>query len=334
MSSRYARLLAFVEAEIARRDAAPAGVLAPSDYWKDYNAFSSYIRRLPDDELVHIRRHTWHLTGDRYTTYHFISARKRREIIAQYESQLPRLGDFRPQEPAQGIGVDTPYGRLNSGILRYSVVMGDLMRSGLLARGGAPRVLEIGGGYGGLALLVQQFNPGAAYVICDLEESLFVQGVFLMQHLGDERVRFGDAAALEAPRAGEVVLLPQSRADLLERLRFDFALNQQSMQEMTPAQVERYCEILSACTARYYSCNRRSHGAGVVREKGLIANLHEYLAGRFPVLWDSTTEASPLLRASLRHKAVRKLTSAFGGKSFLPQGEAALRRFVYRCGAS
>ena len=331
MNSRFSPILAFVREEIARRDARPAGVLAPSDYWKDYNAFSSYIRSLPDEELAHIRRHTWHLTGDKYTTYHSISGRKRREIIAQYEAELPRLGDFRPQEPANGIGVDTPYGRLNSGILRYSVVLGDLIASGLLDRQAPRRVLELGGGYGGLALLCLQFNPRIAYVICDLEESLFVQGVFLSQHLGDDKVKLGEPAEF---LPGHVHLVPQTRADALEKLRFDLAINQQSMQEMTTAQVERYCQILEKCAARFYSCNRRSHGAGIVETKGLIPDVHAYLAGRFPVLWDSTDHVSPLARLCLRHKLARKLVTAFIGKSFLPKGEAAFRRFVYRCGAS
>ena len=326
--SRFAHLLAFVQEEIARRDALPAGVLIPSDYWKDYNRFSSYVRTLPDEELQYIRRHTWHLTGDRYDHYHFISDRLRRQIVQQYESTLPQLDGFRPQEPPDGIGVDTQYGRLNSGILRYSVVLGDLLSAGLLAREGALRVLEIGGGYGGLALLCLQFNPRVAYVICDLEESLFIQGVFLSRHLGADRVKLGLPAALEP---GCVYLAPQTRAEGLQDLRFDFALNQQSMQEMTLPQVEHYCSILEHCAGRFYSCNRRSHGASIVRGKGLVADLHQALARRFPVVWDSTDHVSALARQCLRHKLVRKLVTAFIGKSFLPIGEAGLRRFVYRC---
>jgi putative sugar O-methyltransferase len=328
--SRHAQLLAFVQQEIARRDALPAGVLAPSDYWKDANGYSSYVRTLPDEELKHIRRHTWHLTGDRYDTYQFISERQRRRIIAQYESTLPQLGGFRPHEPDGGIGVDTPYGRLNSGILRYSVVLGDLIGAGLLSRENAPRVLEIGGGYGGLALLCLQFNPRISYVLCDLEESLFIQGVFLSQQLGEGRVKLGLPAS---PEPGTVHLVPQTRAGELAGLRFDFAVNQQSMQEMTLAQVEHYCDLLSKCAAKFYSCNRSSHGAGVVRDKGIVADLHGALARRFEILWDSTDHVPALARACLRHKALRKLVTAFIGKSFLPAGEAALRRFVYRCQA-
>jgi putative sugar O-methyltransferase len=326
--SRFAHILQFVQSEIARRDAAPAGVLTPSDYWKDYNRFSSYVRTLPDEELRYIRRHTWHLTGDRYDHYHFASDKLRRRIIAQYESTLPRLGGFQPQEPPDGIGVDSPYGQLNSGILRYTVVLGDLIEAGLLAREGAPRVLEIGGGYGGLALLCLQFNPRIAYVICDLEESLFIQGVFLTRHLGAERVKLGLAQGLEP---GQVALVPQSRAEMLAGERFDFAVNQQSMQEMTLAQVEHYADLLGKCAERFYSCNRRSHGAGIVRDKGLVADLHQALARRFDLLWDSTESLPPLARLCMRHKLARKLVTAFIGKSFLPVGEASLRRFVYRC---
>jgi len=332
VTSRYAHILAFVNQEIARRDANPPGVLAPSDYWKDYNRFSTYVRTLPDEELKYIRRHPWPLPGDQYMTYHAISGRTTRAIVRDYESNFPRLGDFRPHEPPDGIGVDTAYGRLNSGILRYSLVVADLNAGGMLRRSGALRVLEIGGGYGGLALMCLQFNPQISYLVCDLEESLFVQGVFLSQHLGAERVKTvrgeGD---LDELRPGTVYLLPQSRAEALERLRFDLAINQQSMQEMTPAQVSRYCEILEKCADRFYSCNRRSHGRSVVEAKGLIADLHAFLADRFEILWDSTDQLPFLARVCLRNKPVRKLVTAVIGKGFLPEGEALLTRFVYRC---
>ena len=114
-------------------------------------------------------------------------------------------------------------------------------------------------------------------------------------------------------------------------MRFDLAINQQSMQEMTEAQVARYCEILLNCAARFYSCNRNRHGMSIVKDKGLIENLHAYLGARFAVEWDSTDHTTTLVRVSQRHKLVRKLISAVIGKSYLPQGERALRRFVYRC---
>lgn len=333
MASQFEHIRAFVEEEITRRDAAPAGVLSPSDYWKDYNRFSSYVRTLPDHELKRIRYHTWHLTGDRYDSYHFIGRRQKRELIAEYETLLPRLGGFRPHEPAGGIGADTEHGRLNSGILRYACVLGDLHSSGHLKRQDAWKLLEIGGGYGGLALMCLQFNPQLAYLICDLEESLFFQGVFLSLHWGADRVHpvRGEAGDWDALQPGHVYLLPQSRAGTLERLRFDLAINQQSMQEMNQPQVARYCDILEKCADKFYSCNRRSHGAGVVESKGLIANLHDFLAGRFEILWDSTDHVPPLARVCLRHKPVRKIVCAFLGKGFLPKGEALLRRFVYRC---
>lgn len=335
MSSRFAHIASFVQKEISLRDALPPGPLAPSDYWKDYNQYSAYIRTLPDEELKHIRRHTWHLTGDAYPVYLSMSDRRRRKDIAQFETVLARLDGFRPQEPAGGIGMDTPYGLINSGIQRYAVALADLYGAGELARSGRRRILELGGGYGGLALLCLQFNPELSYVICDLEESLFVQGVFLTQQLGEDRVRLvrGEDGDLAALQPGHVYLLPQRRAAVLEDLRFDLAVNQQSMQEMTLAQVERYCGILEKCASRFYSCNRTRHGRDIVRDKGLVANLYETLAARFPIVWDSTDHVAPLARLCQRHRILRKLVTTVIGDGFMPKGEAVLRRFVYQCRA-
>ena len=333
MSVSFDHLKEFVTAELAHRKAQPAGVLSPSDYWLDYNRFSSYVRTLPDHELKSIRHHTWHLTGDIYTSYHFISNRLRRQVLAEYQALLPALGGFKPAEPEAGIGLQTEHGLINSGILRYSLVLGDLHGHGFLPRTGAKRILEIGGGYGGLALMCQQFNPEISYVICDLEETIFFQGVFLTLHLGPERVHLvrGENGDLENLQPGHVYLLPQTRVAALEKLRFDLALNQQSMQEMTRPQVERYCDVLEKCADRFYSCNRKSHGAGVVESKGLVADLHNFLASRFRVVWDSTEHISSLARVCLRHKLVRKVVCTFIGKSFLPKGEALLLRYVYHC---
>ncbi len=334
MASRFARIREFVEQEIGHRKAAPAGPLSPSQYWLDYNQYSSYVRSLPDEELRFLRRHTWHLTGDRYDFYHFISRRAKRDLESLYESLLPQLDGFRPQESPDGIGVDTRHGRLNSGIVRYAQVLADLHATHLLRRAGAQRVLEVGGGFGGLALMCLQWNPSLAYVLCDLEETLFFQGVFLTLHLGEERVNLvRQAADLAALEPGHVYLLPQARAAALEGLGFDLALNQQSMQEMTAAQVDRYCNILEKSSLRFYSCNRRSHGTGIVEEKGLVPDLHRFLAERFLVEWDSTEHVSVLARLCLRHKLVRKLVTGLIGTGFLPRGEALLSRFVYRCEA-
>lgn len=333
MSVSFDHLKEFITAELAHRKAQPAGVLSPSDYWLDYNRFSSYVRTLPDHELKFIRHHTWHLTGDTYAKYHFVTRRLKRELIEIYEDLLPELDGFRPVEHFDSIGVETQHGKLNSDVVRYGRVLADLYSGGFLARTGVRRILEIGGGYGGLALQCLQFNPEIAYVICDLEESLFFQGVFLMLHLGPDRVHLvrGENGDLDNLQPGHVYLLPQTRVAALEKLRFDLALNQQSMQEMTRPQVERYCDVLEKCAAQFYSCNRKSHGAGVVESKGLVADLHDFLAGRFRIAWDSTEHISPLARACLRHKLLRKVITALIGKSFLPKGEALLLRFVYDC---
>jgi hypothetical protein len=330
--SRFAHIRAFIDAEIARRDAQSAASQSPSDYWKDYNRYSAYVRTLPDEELKSIRHHTWHLTGDRYDVYLSMRSDSLRYLIGLYESSLPRLGGFRPQEPADGLGIDTQYGRLNSGIVRYAVVVADLHSAGQLPRKGPLRFVELGGGYGGLALMCMQFNPDLSYVICDLEETLFFQGVFLSLHLGADKVKLirGEGGELDNLQPGCVYLLPQSRAAALQSANFDLAINQQSMQEMTEDQVERYCELIAKCADKLYSCNKRQHGSTIVREKGLIKDLHGFLGRRFPILWDSTDDLGVLARLCIRHKWLRKAVTFVIGSSFLPAGEAALRRFIYR----
>lgn len=284
----YERIRTFINQQIELRDRRGCPVHNPSRYWQDFNKFAGYVRRLTDEDLKHIRYHTWHLTGDTYLTYIF-NPQQIPYLMEEYLKLAASLDGFKIDEPEDGLGYDTDYGKVSTDLLRYMRVLSDLYTHGKISREEGVKVLEIGGGYGQLARVFLSFNRGSSYVICDLEETMFFQGVYLSNTLGADKVRFltGEEPFDFKFAPGTVYLLPQHRTDALRQYRFDLAVNQQSMQEMTQEQVDHYLDLIKQSCRYFYSCNLDQHISFIVSRTGIVTALNDYLASQFAVEWSS-----------------------------------------------
>ena len=104
----------------------------------------------------------------------------------------------------------------------------------------APRIIEIGGGYGALAYAIMSAYPNAEYWICDLPESLMFSGLYLSM-VQDQSVRVKQT---ECQAEKGVNLLPNYYFPFLDQ-QFDLAINTLSMSEMSVNQVSTYSEGLA-----------------------------------------------------------------------------------------
>lgn len=332
------------------RDGVP-DYLKPSKYWLDFCKFSAYVRTLDDQELRRIRYHTWHLTADNYQVYYFISDLNRRCLLEEYEYLIGCLGTGRHLgEGESGIGFDTPWGKINKDLARQLQVLVDLRRHDAFPSDRPQTVLEIGGGFGGLAATMMRYNPATACVLLDLEETLFFQAVNLSNAFGRGAVVLcDDRRPMPAPEAGKFYLVPQARGRLVEPLRFDVAVNQQSMQEMSEAQVDHYCDLLEKTTARFYSCNLDHHVLLLRSEKRIVTSLNALLLKRFGrPLWDSYRDCSSITRLGrrwgrvktvadllksvvVRSRAASRLYLALWGEPVRRYSDVNLRRLIFRC---
>lgn len=104
-----------------------------------------------------------------------------------------------------------------------------------------PVIVEIGGGYGALALAFSQIlDDDVLYIICDIPESLMFSGLYLA--LAERRVHVAGNGVVDADRGG-IVLVPNYRFnDLAGALsgNVDLAINTLSMSEMSVHQVKTY----------------------------------------------------------------------------------------------
>ncbi len=272
MIDYYKRVHEFVLRTIATRNELRTDRV-PSIYWMDFAKNFRYVYDLTPTELLRIRYHTYHLTSDSYLTYYFADDAYR-EILRKGYRYLVGGADLIPLEEGEdGVGVETEYGRISHDLLRYLGVMSDIKRAGLLEATGHDVVLEIGGGYGGLARAHLMQAPDTSYIICDLEETIFFSAIYLGNFIGAEKIHLMDVNLNnEELRPGHVYIVPQSHIELLDAIQADYAISQQSLQEMTLSQVQFYLQWLVKHAGHLYSCNIDSHG-NLALDKKLVTRL-------------------------------------------------------------
>jgi len=104
-----------------------------------------------------------------------------------------------------------------------------------------PIILEIGAGYGALALALKYALPMATYVIIDLPDSLALSGCYLTTRQSAPVI----VAAGEPLLPGSIALCPATALDRLPSLSIDLAINTLSFAEMAEVEVERYARFLA-----------------------------------------------------------------------------------------
>lgn len=121
----------------------------------------------------------------------------------------------------------------------------------------SPRFLLIGDGYGVLGGLLRQAIPAAQITYVDLGQTLLFQSHY-MQGMHPEATH---VMVDQNPgwQTATFAYCPSERAEQLAEVRFDVAVNVASMQEMAPAVVARYFDLMRR-TLRpanlFYCCNR------------------------------------------------------------------------------
>lgn len=108
-----------------------------------------------------------------------------------------------------------------------------------LAGKGAPLILEIGAGYGGLAWYLKQRFQDATYLIVDLPQSLLFSGCYLAVAVPGVEVQvFSPENRIIPP--GSITLIPNHLLPALPRSAVDVAVNTLSFAEMPKDTVIEY----------------------------------------------------------------------------------------------
>lgn len=143
-----------------------------------------------------------------------------------------------------------------------------IIRFGKPVLGDSPVILELGGGYGGMAVKLKTFWPKAKIYLMDLPEVLAIQAFYIQSCFPEAKV-----AMLEDIDDGDIVskadfvFLPGWRMDLVPDGSVDLATNVRSMMEMSRSVINIYFFELQrvvrngglfACMNRYYKGNEET----------------------------------------------------------------------------
>ena len=193
----------------------------PSIYWADFAKNFRYVYDLSAVELKRIRHHTFHLTSDSYLSYYFASEDFKSIILKGYNFFI-KIGKLALiDEGKDGIGVNTKFGIISHDLVRYLGVVCDLFVAGVFNKKKSI-IMEIGGGYGGLARSILINNSKSSYFIIDLEESLFFSYIYLSNKFGAQKVHL--VKKILKPYqilSGHIYIVPQSKIKFIDEIHFN-----------------------------------------------------------------------------------------------------------------
>jgi hypothetical protein len=138
-------------------------------------------------------------------------------------------------------------GRRPNDLIYLSYYYSNLL-AGLIPDGVIETVLEIGGGNGNLASVLLHQRPGVRIILVDLPETLEVAFAYLSHLFPSSRILLPNEVAGAIPESYDVALLTPEQTDLILDGSIDLAVNTDSFQEMTHAQIVRYFDLFDRST--------------------------------------------------------------------------------------
>ena len=135
---------------------------------------------------------------------------------------------------------------------------------------GQLRVIEIGGGYGGLSAKLKKLFPLAKITIIDLPHAGLLQAYYLNQALPMCRLEVIPLQASSLNKSSndstsDFRLIPSTRLDLIQNEEFELVVNTRSFMEMDRKTIHSYFDFIQR-TLRvggvFFNCNRIWKNAG------------------------------------------------------------------------
>ena len=276
----------------------------PAEIWVEALSMFDYVINLSPDNFRKIRFHTGLITGDNPLSHWHqfppvdpgsFARRIDYEFFTEDVSQQYWLSEPPTPQIPRPIGVEYRGKIINADISRYQHCVSALVTSGISAhlscRSSRNLMVEIGGGYGGLAHQVGLvLGNNTTYILMDLPEMLLFSGGFLLCNNPGKRVYiYHPATFTEEFLAKQIfefdfVLLPNFVLPQLYKLEaIHLLLNMMSFQEMDRVQIEEYLDFGRAKLDGFVFCNNLDrHPYNVALSSSSVASLLDERFDLFP----------------------------------------------------
>lgn len=189
------------------------------------------------------------------------------DVLHRYELWRTRTENKYPAAALSAPMVGNPYGYTVDGIFvraggdyqhYYAHAIGELLRSG-----GNQVVVELGGGFGGLAYYLLRDHPQVTYVDFDLPEATALASYYLMKSLPDIPVRLYGEIELSSAVLGTpgVIMMPSFEIVNMPSKSTAVSFNSYSLAEMSPVSIQVYVDEVTRLTDGYFlhvNHNRRA----------------------------------------------------------------------------
>ena len=189
--------------------------------------------------------------------------------------------------------IGNPYGFTRDGVFiksgadylhYYAVTISRLLRR----VGGRKVVMELGGGFGGMAYYLIRDNPDCAYVDFDLPENMALTAYYLLSaHPEKKALLFGEgdltAAAL---RDNDIILMPGFAMQDLPSDCVDLSFNSYSLAEMSPETIATYIGQISRVTRQFFLHINHTRNSVLGADDFGIDPARFDLLYRAPALWN------------------------------------------------
>ncbi|UBF25411.1 putative sugar O-methyltransferase [Kovacikia minuta CCNUW1] len=271
----------------------------PSDFWVEILSVYRYLMNLSADDFRNIRFHTELVTGELIGSYwhpHPLIDPEEFAFSLGYQDLLSDLPEAywisEPPTPylPKLMGVEYQGLVINRTVARHQIAIANMYHVGLLKTLLESRqkqlIVEVGGGFGGLAhQLGNILGDRATYLIIDLPEMALFQVPFLAVNNPEKSIYIYDAETFTPDflRNGiydyDFVFVPNYALNQLKVLEeIGVMINMQSFQEMTATQVREYVEFGTKRIQHYfYSDNADHHPHNLSNLVSVSQILEEYL---------------------------------------------------------
>jgi len=260
--SEAAILAKKLRAIISKRDAGSNNNFTDPNYiWEPIKVMSYCFD--PTYEVVNTwRLHTYLFPGNSLLPY--ICAYHNaipKTLVKKYQRKVAWVPDeyiFRPPRIMAECGWEINGGIVNDETLMYQKHVSTLYFEGVIEKLRSiknPKILEIGGGYGGLAYFLKKLVPHARYYMVDLAESLIFSSIYLQiasPGAVDPETAIYDGANKDVlnPAGNHFTFIPNFLVrDPIGKTGFDLVINTGSFGEMKKEQVQEYADVISKLLA-------------------------------------------------------------------------------------
>ncbi|MBL7703551.1 MAG: putative sugar O-methyltransferase [Ferruginibacter sp.] len=160
----------------------------------------------------------------------------------------------------------------------------------LLSESGNNRktIMEIGGGYGGLAYFLNKNIEKLTYVDFDLPENMALTSYYLMCCFPQKKIMLYGEDTLDNIDNYDIVVLPNFCIDSIKENSADLIFNSYSLAEMAPATIQYYVARIKAISKKYiFHVNHTNKSTSINADNfGFDADSEFLLIYRAKAMWN------------------------------------------------